>query len=72
VLDLVQVLFANKVSFLCVRFQPKLQYVPTFIKSHCIKLHANPSAGRLSVTRGWAEVRDKDNNRFANCFEGRV
>jgi hypothetical protein len=72
VLDAVQALFANKVSVPCVRFQPKFQYVPTSIKSHCISLHANPSGGRRSVTRVWAEVRDKDSNRFVNSFEGRV
>jgi len=43
VLGGVQVLFGNKVSVPCVRFQPKFQYVPTSIKSHCINLHVNPS-----------------------------
>jgi hypothetical protein len=42
----VQVLFANKVFILCVRFEPKFQYVSTSIKSHCTSLRANPSGGR--------------------------
>ena len=71
-LDGVQVLYANKISVPCVRFQPKFQYVPTSIKSHCFNLHANPSDGRRSFTSGRAEERDKNNKSFVNCFEERV
>jgi hypothetical protein len=72
VLDGVQLLFANKFFVPCVQFHPKFQYVPSSIKSHCINRHANPPGGRRSVTHGWAEVRDRNNNCFVNCFEGRV
>ena len=72
VLDGVQVLFANKVSVPCVQFQPKFQYVPTSIKSHCFNPHANPSDGRRSVTRGRAEERDKNNKRVLRSVSKRL